>query len=285
MTGSALGAGRAVAPEDVVKRYVGAVYARDYGAAYDLISLEDRRLKTKEEYVRERGAFSGAALEMARDLASLIRYRGLRAVIEGDRATLTGTAIFPNASDPAVESLALEFDETRLSALSQGERKAIRQRLEEMARTGRLPVIVGENETWDLVREEGTWRVLLNWAGAVVVRFEGVTKAGLPWEFAPVQPALRIKPGETLHTSYRVKNLSNREISAKARHILDPPEKTGQLQILSCFCFIRQTLKAAESKELPVVVRVNATLPASIKEMKVRYEFYPLQKFPGGRGQ
>jgi len=54
---------------------------------------------------------------------------------------------------------------------------------------------------------------------------------------------------------------------------------------LSCFCFIRQTLKAGESKELPVVVRVNANVPASMKEMKVRYEFYPLQKFPGARGQ
>jgi hypothetical protein len=222
---------------------------------------------------------------MARGLASLIRYRDLRTVIAGDRATVTGTAIFPDANNPAIESLALEFDGRRLSALSPGERKAIREKLQEMARTGRLPLIVGENETWDLVREDGTWWVLLNWAGAVVVRFEGVTKAGLPWEFVPVQPALRIKPGETLHTSYRVKNLSNREISAKARHILDPPEKTAQLQILSCFCFIRQTLKAGESKELPVVVRVNANLPASIKEVKVRYEFYPLQKFPGGRGQ
>jgi len=33
------------------------------------------------------------------------------------------------------------------------------------------------------------------------------------------------------------------------------------------------------------MTRVNADLPASIKEMKVRYEFSPLQKFPGGRGQ
>lgn len=83
----------------------------------------------------------------------------------------------------------------------------------------------------------------------MLVRFEGVTKADLPWEVVPVQPVLRIKPGDTLHTSYRVKNLSHREGSATARHILDPSEKTGHLQIVSWFAFIRQTLEAGESKE------------------------------------
>ena len=92
---------RATTPEEVLKDYLKAIYSRRYPAAYELISLEDRRVKTKEEYVRESGAFSGTALEIASALASHIRYEKLRAIIEGDRATVTFTVILPNANDPA----------------------------------------------------------------------------------------------------------------------------------------------------------------------------------------
>ena len=60
MTGPAPGAGRAVAPEDVVRQYVGAVYARDHGAAYDLVALEHQAQKglviTKEIPLRSTAA-------------------------------------------------------------------------------------------------------------------------------------------------------------------------------------------------------------------------------------
>lgn len=64
-----------------------------------------------------------------------------------------------------------------------------------MAEAGRLPAIVGEDEKWELVREDRMGRVFLNWAGAALVRFEAATMAGLPWEFTPVQPVVRAKPG------------------------------------------------------------------------------------------
>ncbi len=269
-------------PAEALKAYLTAMYARDYRAAYDWISAEDRKVKTREEYVRESGAFSGAALELARALASLIRFENFKAKIDGDRATVTFKAILPDANAPETQKLLLEFDEKRLAQLSRAERTALVSQLGEMARTGRLPVIIAEHEQWELVREVGGWRVSLNWAGAVAVHFEAATKAGLPWDFAPVQPVVRAIPGETVHTYYRAKNLSDHEITAKARHILEPPEKTGHLQIISCFCFLQQTLKPGEEKTLPVVFRVNDEIPASIKTLRVRYEFYPIDRFPEG---
>lgn len=272
-------------PTEALKAYLKAVYARDYPAAYDWISEGDREVKTREEYVRESGAFSGAALELARALASLIRFENLQTRIEGDRATVTFKMTFPDANAPPIEKLLLEFDEHRLSALSPAERTSLVSQLLEMARTGHLPVIVAENEKWELVREGRGWRVSLNWAGAVVVHFEAVTKAGLPWDFAPAQPVVRAISGQTLHTYYRAKNLSDHEITAKARHILEPPEDTGYLQVISCFCFFQQTLKPGEEKTLPVVFRVNYEVPASLKAMRVRYEFYPIDQFPEGTSQ
>jgi len=275
---------RPAAPEEMVKTYLRAVYAREYGAAYDWISLEDRKVKTKEEYLRENGAFSGAPLELARTLASLVRFENTKVAITGDRATVTGKVIYPNANDPAIQDMFLEFDEERLAALSPAERAARVDQLRQMARSGRLPVIVGEHEQWELIREDGSWRVFLNWAGALIVRFEGIIQAGLPWEFTPVQPVVRATPGETLQTFYRVKNLGDRRITGKARHIIDPPEEAGYLEIVTAFCFLQQTLNPAEGQELPVVFRVNPEVPESIREIRVRYEFYPLDRFPSSSG-
>lgn len=267
-------------PPDAVTAFLREVYARDYGRAYAWIASEDRALKTREEYVREQGAFTGAALELARVLASLIRFENARTSIDGDRATVTFRVILPDANAPAVDALLLEFDEARLAALSPRERRKIASLLREMARTGELPVVVGENERWELVREGGGWRVWLNWAGARLVRFEAATKEGLPWVFEPVQPVVRAKPGETLRTSYRVKNLSDREITGKARHVLTPPEETGHVEIVTCFCFLQQTLEPGEEELLPVVFRVSYEIPDEVTDLRVRYEFYPLDKFP-----
>ena len=272
-------------PEAVLKTYLAAVYARDYPAAYQWIAPEDRAIKTKEEYARESGTFSGAALEVARALAALIRVEDVRTVIDGDRATVTFKAVLPNANDPALEALFLDFDEARLTALSPADRAAKVDQLRDLARTGRLPVIVGEHERWELVRADGGWRVFLNWAGAVLVRFEAVTREGLPWEFTPLQPVMRAKPGETLHTAYRVRNTGDRPLTGKSRHVLDPPEEAGHLEIISCFCLLQQTLDPSETQDLPLTFRVNYDVPASIREIRVRYEFYPIDKFPGGATQ
>ena len=278
------GVAYASSPQEVVKTYLRAVFARDYRTAYQWISREDQKLKSRNVYVREKGAFSGAALEVTRTLASLIRFDDFNTVLEGDRATVTFTVTLPNANDPTIQNLVLEFDEERLAALPAAERQARVDRLREMARTDHLPVIVGDGQ-FELVREDESWRMFVNWAGAVMVRFEGVTKAGLPWEFAPVQPVVRANPGVTLQTFYRVKNVSDRQITGKARHVLDPPEETGHLEIVTCFCFIQQTLDPGEEQELPVSFRVNYEVPKSITKMRVRYEFYPIDQFPAGDRQ
>ena len=280
VTATLSGSAAAETPEAALRAHLEAVYARDYPTAYDWIAPEDRALKTREEYARENGTFTGMALEVTRVLATFMRFEDVTTTIDGDRATVAFKAILPNANAPEVESVLLEFDETRLAALMPPDRQARLETLREMARTGRLPVIVGEPERWELVRAEGGWRVVLNWAGAVLVRFEAATKEGLPWDFEPIRPVIRAKPGETLQTAYRVRNRTDRAITAKARHILDPPEETGQLEIVACFCLLQQTLGPGESREVPVTFRVSFDVAAATREMRVRYEYYPLEKFP-----
>jgi cytochrome c oxidase assembly protein Cox11 len=267
-------------PEEVLKRYVRAIYARDYATAYHSMSQQDRQLKTEAEYARETRVFVGAALEIARALASFIRFEQIDTEVRGNVSVITATLHLPNANDPQIHALTLGFDEDRLTALSLQERQTMIHQLGELARSERLPTLTTESETWELRQEEGVWGVVMNWDKAIQVRFEAVTRAELPWAFTPVQPLMRILPGETLQTFYRVKNLSSRPITGKARHVLEPPEDAGYTEIVSCFCFFQQTLEPGEEQQLPVLFRVSPDIPEAIHQVSVRYEFYPIEHFP-----
>ncbi len=276
------GSAHAGAPADVLKAYLGALYAHDSRAAYRLISRADQALKGEADYVREHPDFPGAALEIATALASQIRYERLRTEIEGNRATVTFEALVPDANDPAIDALVLGFDANRLAALSPEGRRRIKQELDERRRAGRLPVAVGDAERWELVREQGAWRVFLNWARALLIRFAADVKAGLPWAFAAIQPIVRATPGEGVRTAYRITNLSDRSITAKARDSVEPPDAARYLDVITCFCFIEQTLAPGESRELPVVFRVAEDVPNAVREISLRYEFYPVERVSAG---
>ncbi|MFQ5802991.1 MAG: cytochrome c oxidase assembly protein [Candidatus Methylomirabilales bacterium] len=267
-------------PQEVLQRYLEALYARDYRDAYRLIASVDMELKNEEEYLRENESFSGAALTLARTLASFIEYHDVHTELQNERATVRFTVKLPNANDPAIRALLFDFDAERLSGLTERDLQRLGKELEGMWRRGDLPMIDGQ-EAWELVKGPEGWRVFLNWAGAVRVQFEAEVKDGLPWKFWPVQEAVLAKPGETLQAVYRAKNLSDKPVTAKAMHIDGPKEIADTyLQIIQCFCFIQQTLDPGEEKEFPLVFRIHWDAPDTVKALSVRYEFYPIESFP-----
>lgn len=268
-------------PHEVLEQYLGAVYARDYKKAYRLISSADRQSKIEGEYLRENGSFTGAVLTLSRKLASFIQYRDLVTDVHDGRAMVTFKVRLPDANDPALRKALLDFEPDRLAPLSDTQLSDLIARLDAMHRAGELPMIEGE-EQWELIKEPEGWRVFLNWAGAIRVRFEAEVKDGLPWNFWPVQEVVLAKPGETLRAVYRAKNLSDKPVTAKAIHI-DQPKDLAQnhLQIIQCFCFIQETLDPGEEKAFPLLFRIRSDTPETVKTLSVRYEFHPIKSFQG----
>ena len=268
-------------PEEALEAYLRAIYARDFGTAYELIAQADRELKTKRDYLKENGPFSGAALDLTTLLAEFIRFEYSGINIQGqDDATVTFRATVPDTDAPILRDLLLAFDQQSLKALSAGKRAARARQLRQLANDGELPLITGGEETWTLVREQGDWHVVLSWSAALDIHFDAQTMAGLPWSFVPLQSNLRVMPGETLQTYYRVKNLADTPTTAKARHVFPTPEHADYLDIIYCFCYLQQTLAAGEEKMFAVVFRPRYETPDTITEMRVRYEFFPLDAFP-----
>ncbi|MFQ5541990.1 MAG: cytochrome c oxidase assembly protein, partial [Candidatus Binatia bacterium] len=240
-------------PEKVVKKYLKAIYALDYERAYDWISERDQKLKNKTEYLRENAPFSGTALELSRKLAEIIEIFDMRTEIQGKRAFISFTARLPDANAPSLQKLVLDFDPDRLSRLSSEEKRSIVTTLKSMRKDGTLVMLEGE-ESLELVKEQDRWRISVDWAGAIRVQFNAEVKEELPWEFRPFQKTVMAKPGETLRALYKAKNLSDKAITAKARHRDEPKGLAAKhLQIVQCFCFLQQTLAPGEEMQLPLV--------------------------------
>ncbi|MFQ5918317.1 MAG: cytochrome c oxidase assembly protein, partial [Candidatus Binatia bacterium] len=267
-------------PEIVLEQFLKAVYARDYRTAYQWISAKDRKHKSETDYLRENSSFSGVPLELTRKLADMIEFRDFRSEIREYGATVRFTVKMPNANATSLRDLFLDFDPERLVHLSKGAQQVLIDRLEDLRRKGNLPALEGE-ESWDLVKEPAGWRVFLNWAGAIQVLFQAEVKDGLPWKFWPVQDVVLAKPGETLQAVYRAKNLSDKPVTAKAIHIDEPKDLAEKyLETIQCFCFIQTTLEPGEEGEFLLSFRVNWDVPDSVKEFRVTYEFYPIDKLP-----
>lgn len=264
----------ATGPEQAIEAYLRAVYARDFPTAYRMLSPDER--KPEAEYLTQNPSLTGRALGFSGYLASLIEFQDVAVETDGTRAVVAFAANLPDANAAEVRDLTASFDEAVLARLSEDEIRERHRRLADLAMSGSLPVLASPHEEWKLVRAGGEWRVRPDDADAVTVRFDGVAMAGLPWEFEPLQRELRATPGETLQVTYRIKNLADRPITAKARHVLTP-EATKYLELVTCFCFLEQTLKPQEEIRLPVTFRVSYEVPDTITELGVRYEFYPVE--------
>src|ERR671919_170791 len=85
-------------PVPVLSKYLRFLYARDLGQAYRFISTVDQRVKKRDDYVRERGAFTGFALDAARKLAELIEIRPVSQQADGRHSRVKVALKLPDAN-------------------------------------------------------------------------------------------------------------------------------------------------------------------------------------------
>lgn len=266
-------------PEQVARRYVEAFYSHHYDTAYDLLSEADHQVKPREDYLRERGEVSPFLVDLSTELAGAIRYEEVRVEPSRRGASVTLRMRLPEGPRILDELLAGKDP----AELSQAEQAALARKLRNQMTAGQLPYLDAE-QRFDLVRERGEWRVFLNWAESVRIAFEGTVKAGLPWAFRPVQREMLVQPGEYYTAYYVAKNLSDKPVTAKAVHVIEPAQYRQYLNVVQCFCFVQDTLQPGEEKRYPVSFLVSYDLPEAVKRFRMEYDFYPIERFPD-RGQ
>jgi hypothetical protein len=269
-------------PEVAALEYARALYASDLTQAYRLISSEDQGVKDEESFRKEKGGPTGFALEVAHQLASLIEATPVEKTISAQRARVRLKLTLPNANAPEIAALVHDWDEQRLNALPQTERSQIMRKLDQLRQAGRIPMLKGE-ETFEVVREASGWRVFLNWAGGVRVRFGAVMLEAIPLQATFSQEELLLTAGERAHVTVRLKNLSHRDIVTRVGHRVEPRPHADFLALLQCPLFLPVTLKSGDTAEFVSVYTVLKDAPPEAKQFQVTYEFRSETKDGGVR--
>lgn len=108
----------------------------------------------------------------------------------------------------------------------------------------------------------------------ITVQFLANLNRDLPIGFYPSVKTIKIHPGQTTRISYFVKNLTSHELLLQAIPSVSPGQAAQFFQKTECFCFRKQALKPHEKKEMPVVFRVDPSLPKEYKLLTLAYTFF-----------
>jgi len=123
----------------------------------------------------------------------------------------------------------------------------------------------------------------------IEVRFDANISPDLPVEFSPKQISESLRIGETGLAFYRVRNLSDQPVTARATYNVTPHVAGQYFAKLECFCFQDRTLAPGEAAELPVVFFVDPELAsdpdtAEISTLTLSYTFFRSTEAPEPAG-
>jgi hypothetical protein len=257
-------------PVEILTKYLRVLYARDYRQAYRFISAADRELKTRNEYVRERGAFSGVALDAARRLSGLIAIHPVTQQTDEAKSRLKVALKLPDAN--AVADLLLGWDEQRLNALPASEQKKILARIDQLVRDGKVPMIEGQEE-FVLVQEGSQWKIFLDWAAGVQVKFGTTLPANGALAAQPTIKETIVRSGDLFTVGFKVQNQGTGEIVTRIVHRVEPKAIAEYLDLVECALLLPVRLRPGEAQIFHSTYIVRGDLPDETKSLDVTYEF------------
>lgn len=112
----------------------------------------------------------------------------------------------------------------------------------------------------------------------ITVRFMSNSGTGLPWNFKPMQSEMEVHPGQIYQASYQVSSRSDHETHGQAIPSLSPGIASLYFNKTECFCFNQQTLKANETRDMPLRFVIEHDLPEEIVEVTLSYTFFNIDQ-------
>jgi cytochrome c oxidase assembly protein subunit 11 len=109
----------------------------------------------------------------------------------------------------------------------------------------------------------------------VNVQFTTNVMPGLGWNFYPKQSSIKLHPGQIETVVFIAKNTTNEIVVGRAVPSITPGIAAANLKKIECFCFINQSLKPGEEKEMPLRFFVSPELPKDVSDMTLSYAFFP----------
>jgi cytochrome c oxidase assembly protein subunit 11 len=133
-----------------------------------------------------------------------------------------------------------------------------------------LPIRTAKVHTWtdeDAAAKLASLKPVEN-AHLLTVRFDSTVDDVIPWSFVPVQLDVKVVPGETALSFFRVTNHSDKAITGVATYNVHPPKVGVYFQKIQCFCFEEQRLLPGETVDMPVFFFID---PEILNDPQVSY--------------
>jgi hypothetical protein len=257
-------------PVQVIGAYLRATYARDYVEAYRYISSADRKVRDLNRYVRGRGAFSGFTLQAAKRLSEFVEVAALRQSETPPRLQAAIKYRVPDTKQ--IAPLLLDWDPFRLNSLSLPQRQQLLDGLVQRQRDGSLEMRQGE-ETFELVQEDGEWRIFLDWAGGVKIPISVDLSKSADLDVALSNSEFVVQPGDVFDLSLRIRNKSDQVLVARIDHIVAPQDIADYVDFVQCGFLLPVTLQPGKEQEYSGTYMVRGSLPEGVRQLKLTYDF------------
>jgi hypothetical protein len=255
-------------PVDVARSYLRATHARDYREAYRFIASADRIIFAQENYLRAQVALRGFAAQLAKQLAADMEIRVIERETKDNRARLTLDYKVPAADE--VSALLYNWDQEKLNALPRAEQEHIIGALEKMKKAGNMINIEGR-ETFNLVKEDGRWKVFLDWASGIKVSFSATLPSDSLVEVEVLKRELFASADEPFQTNLKFWNRGQNEVVARIDHLIEPREFAGRIAMIACGFLRPLTLYPGEVREVSSAYLLDSGFPKPT-QLSITYE-------------
>jgi len=113
----------------------------------------------------------------------------------------------------------------------------------------------------------------------ITVRFNADVNGGLPWEFAPVLPEVKVHLGQEQLAFYAARNQARTPITGRALYNVTPDKVGKYFHKTECFCFTEQTLAAGQDMQFPLSFWVDPAIAndpntADVTTITLSYTFF-----------
>jgi len=234
-------------PQEVVRSYLKAIHSRDPREAYRFISSADGRLFDQESYVQAQAQLGGFTLQLARQLTAEMEIKVVERETKDHRARLTIDYKLPAADELA--GLLYNWDQEKLNALPRAEQRRIIDALEKIKKARGMITTEGR-ETYELIKEDGKWKIFLDWASKIQVSFDAAVPNNSAVDVDVLTRKLFASVDEPFQTSLKVRNRGGREVVARIEHRIEPKESAGQVAMIACGFLRPLTLQPGEVREV-----------------------------------
>jgi hypothetical protein len=194
-------------PIDVIKEYLKATYAHDFGTAYQYISTIDKNVRDENGYLRSEDNFSGFALGLAKRLAEDMEVWLIDEKLGPSKARFEVGYRVPAGDE--IASQLFGWNPAKLNALSPNKQRRLFETFESVKNRGKIITIEGK-ETFDLVQEKSGWKIFLDWNSRTRIVFKALVPRSGELEVRFLRNDFLVKTDDPFQIDFTVRNQTSR---------------------------------------------------------------------------